>query len=331
MNCSRCNAPIEENARFCRICGQPVSTSSPNNVIGSPVQPNAMLNDSPTIGTRWEEVPPQSLQQAQPAQWQAQNVGYGAPPAQPTQPAPQSQWGPAPAQPTSLQQGQWMPQNAQQPLVLSPGSMQGAGAQQGQYPPVSPAQQGSVPVRRKRRVWRRLAITLFLLVVLVVGGWFLAARPILHGIAQSQFDQVLSSSVSRILPFPPLVQIPPLPVTETLINNAIAFNHSSSDPVQGVVVHITKPVIASDGSYTGGVQFDFQLYGFACSITGIPMASNGGIVMTHMQVQGILGWIMSPDELTSILNSHFQDAVGRLNRQVSSLTINSQEIDIQFS
>lgn len=203
--------------------------------------------------------------------------------------------------------------------------------QQGQYPAVPSAQQGKVPARRKGRVWKRVGITLLVLVVLVVGGWFAVARPILHGIAQSQLNQVLSSGVNQILPLPPIGPIPPVMLTETAINNLIVLEHAPSDPVQNAVATITPPVIASDGSYTGGVRLDFQLYGFACSITGIPMASNGGIVMTHVQVQGILGWVMSPDELTSILNSHFQDAVGRLQRQVTGLTIMNHEIDIQFS
>lgn len=341
MNCSRCNSPLIENARFCRICGQPVPTSSPNNVAGYPPQPNPTFEGSPTIATRWEAVPSQPIQPAQPAP--GQYAGYGAPPAQPTQPAPQPQWQQPPVQPTSSpqwgsppsqpgfsSQPQWMPPTIQQPLVLPGGTTQGTGAQPGQYPQVPPAQPGNRPARRKGRVWKRLAITLLILVVLVFGGWFLVARPILHGIAQSELDQVLSSGVSRIIPLPPVVQIPPIPLTETTINSLIAANLSSSDPVQSAVIHITPPVIASDGSYTGGVRLDFQLFGFACSITGIPIASNGGIVMTHVQVQGIIGWVMSPDELTSILNSHFQDAVRQLNRQVSNLSINNQEIVIQF-
>src|SRR5438270_948896 len=113
MNCLQCNAPLIENARFCRICGQPVSTSSPNNVPGYPVQSNPTPNDSPTVATGWEPAPPP--QPSQQAQWQPQYGEYAAPPAQPTQPAPQ-------------------PQYAQQPLVISSGSMQSAGAQQGQYP-----------------------------------------------------------------------------------------------------------------------------------------------------------------------------------------------------
>ena len=313
MNCQRCNTPLMENARFCRICGLPVSTSAPNNVVDYPAQANPTPEGSPTVATRWEEVPPQSFQPAQPTQWQPPDVQYSGPPAQPTQLAPQPQW---------------MPQNAQQPFVISPGNLQGSGVQQGQFSPVSPAKQ---PARRKGRAWRRLVITLLVLVVLVVGGWFLVARPILHGIAESQINQLVSSQINKILPFPPFVRTPLIAVTETGLNNLIVLNHAPSDPVQNAVVHITQPIIASDGSSTGGVRLDFQLYGFACSITGIPMASNGNIVMTHVQVQGILWWVMSPDEMTSILNSRFHDAIGRLLRQVTSVTTKNQEIDIQFN
>jgi hypothetical protein len=41
--------------------------------------------------------------------------------------------------------------------------------------------------------------------------------------------------------------------------------------------------------------------------------------------------VMSPDEMTSIFNSRFHDAIGRLLRQVTSVTTKNQEIDIQFN
>lgn len=171
----------------------------------------------------------------------------------------------------------------------------------------------------------RVAITLIVLVVLVVGGWFLVARPILHSYAQSQIDQVITSDINQILPVPPVVNT--LTASQNLINNLIVLT-STAGPVQGEVVHISPPVFASDGTYSGGVQLTFQVYGFPCSVTAIPQASNGNMVVTHLQVSGIIAWVMSADELTTDLNTHLQDVVTHLGRSISNVTINNQEIDI---
>lgn len=169
-------------------------------------------------------------------------------------------------------------------------------------------------------------IILGILVALIVGGWFLAARPILHNYAQDQLNQQLTNSLDLILPAPPVIGS--LRATQTMVNNLLVLNHAPSDPVQNAVSRISPPVIAGDGSYTGGVQLSFTLYGFSCSITGIPVASNGNLVVTHLQVSGILSWIMSSDELTTLLNSRLQEVSARLHRPITAVTIKNQEIDI---
>ncbi len=193
------------------------------------------------------------------------------------------------------------------------------------------AQQGKQPgpLVRRRRWPLRVAITLIVLVVLVVGGWFLVARPIIHSYAQSQLDQVITSDVNQILPVPP--PISSLTASETVINNLIVLDSSPSDPLQGEVIHITPPVFASDGSYTGGVQLTFQLDGFPCSVTAIPQASNGNIIVTHLQVTGIISWVMSADELTTDLNAQLQNVNSHLLRSISNVTINNQAIDITLA
>ncbi|MGH2495961.1 MAG: hypothetical protein ACRDIV_14810 [Ktedonobacteraceae bacterium] len=284
MNCLQCSAPLEDQARFCRNCGNPVA-------IGSPVIPST--HDSPTVPTPM----PQS-QYAQQAQWQS-------PPTLPASP----QWNQIPAAQPVPAQPQYVPQA---------GSMQSVG---------TPA--GSAPRRRKRKWPLRLLIILIVLLVLLTGGWFLAGRPILHSVAQNQFDQLVASQINTILPLP--TAITSLAVTENELNNLITLNHAPSDPVQNAVAHISPPIIASDGSYTGGLELDFQLFGFSCSIRGIPVASNNQVVMTHVQVSGILSLVMSPDEMTTLLNGHLHDAFTNLRRQATGLTIKNQEIDIQLS
>jgi len=301
MNCLQCHAPLEDQARFCRKCGNPVA-------IGSPIMPSANDN-APTIPTPLGTSMPQTQY---------------APQAPLTLPA-SPQWNQA-AQPVAPQtQAQWMPQG--QPMA--PQYMPPAAAQPGSMQSMGMAPGVAAPARRKRKWPLRLLITLIILAVLLVGGWFFAGRPILHSVAQNQFDQLFASQIDTILPLPTVVTS--LPVTEGQLNNLITLNHAPSDPVQNAVAHVAPALVASDGSYTGGVELDFQLFGFACSIKGIPVASNGQIVMTQVQVSGILSLVMSADEMTTLLNGHLHDAFARLHRQVTSVTLKNQEVDVLLS
>ncbi len=312
MNCSRCNAPLIEGARFCRNCGLPVqpalssasdyqagAASSPAH--GPPYSPQSQGNVPPYAPT--QPVSPMPYPQptagafSRPQYVQGQ-PGQLAQPAQPTQAAPPIQ------QFGQEQQGQ-------------PGQYA-----QGQF--VKPGRGA-----RKRRWPLRVAIALAVLVVLVVGGWFLVARPIIHSYAQSQLDQIITSDVNQILPVPPPVGS--LTASQTVINNLIVLTSSPSNPVQGEVINISPPIFASDGSYSGGVQLNFQLDGFPCSVTTIPQASNGNIIVTHLQVTGIISWVMSADELTADLNAHLQDVNSHLLRSISNVTIGDQQIDITLA
>lgn len=241
--------------------------------------------------------------------------------------APQEQWqapltlpatqaGPVTPPSPFAPQGQWMPQAQpvqppyMPPPAMQPGSMQSAGT-----PPGT-----AVPAQRKRRWPLRLLITLIILIVLLAGGWIFAGRPILHSVAQNQFDQLIGSQINLLVPLPPSVTSS-LAVTETGLNNLITLNHAPSDPVQNAVAHITP----------AGVELDFQLFGFGCSIKGIPVVSNGQVVMTQVQVSGILSLVMSSDEMTTLLNGHLRDAFARLHRQATNVILKNQELDIQLS
>lgn len=238
--------------------------------------------------------------------------------------APTSPWQvQQPTQPAPLQQPytspQWMPQDqavppqAYQPVVaVSPATLPSAGAR-----PSSPP----LPQRRRRRLtWVLLILALVLLVL--VAGWFVGLRPYLHGLAQSQIDGVLSNAVDQIPPAQ-VALIPPgqrVPVTETVINNLITLNVAPANPVQQMHVTITP----------GGLRLDFQVYGFACTVTGVPEALNGQLVITNVTVGGVVALLMSPDELTATLNAHLHDAVTKLNRNVTGVTLKNHEIDIEL-
>jgi hypothetical protein len=323
MNCENCGTLLPPDARFCRVCGFPVSTTPPGGIIddpspfhqqpinSSPTTPAPALDPWPLPPSTQPTPPPVAPQQ----QWATPQY------AQPTQAVPPSapQWG-QPTQgapPSSPWRGQQInavppsaPQSYPSPMIMSPsaGTMQSAGGQ----PATPPAK-----ARRGRGCLATLLITLVVLVALVLGGWFIGLRPYLHSLVQNQIDQELSNSVNQIIPIPPVINN--VTVTETMLNNLFVLNHSPSDPVQNMHITITP----------AGLQLDFQAYGFSNTITGDLTTSNGVPMVTNVGIQGILGLIMSPDELTTILNTHLSDAQARLHRSITSITL--QEHTIEFN
>ena len=223
---------------------------------------------------------------------------------------------PAPLQP---QQVSWVPQTRAAPpyqpkAAVSPGTLESTGAKLS-----SP----ELPTRRRRRLGRALLILAIVLLVLVA-GWFVGLRPYLHGLAQSQIDGVLSNAINQINPVE-VAAIPAGPATinvsETIINNIIVLNTAPSDPVQQMHMTITPAEL----------RLDFQAYGFACDLTGLPQVSNGQLVITNVAVEGIIGLIMSPGEVTATLNTYLHKAGVKLHRNVTGVTLKDHEIDIQLS
>ena len=289
MNCTRCNAPLPPGARFCRVCGLTVVPGAPEVIIVDAAQANQPVRE--------EDAPtvPTFPSQVQ----------------QPTQPSPLQQ---PYIPPQWMSQNQAMPSQAYQPTVaVSPGTLQSNGALPSSLP---------VPVRHKKRRLGRVLFILALVLLVLVAGWFVGLRPYLHGLAQSQVDGVLTNAVNQINP----AQMPLIPpgqrvtvsVSETAINNLIVLNTAPSDPVQQMRMTITP----------GGMRLDFQVYGFACTVTGVPQAVNGQLIMSNVTVQGIMSLVMSPDELTATLNAHLRDATTKLQHAVSGVILKNHEIDI---
>jgi hypothetical protein len=307
MNCVRCNAPLVSEARFCRNCGLPVAPAAPPPIIANLAQANQpVLEDSPTVV-------PQSNAPVGGARSFVPQDKFTAP-EQPQFIAP------APTQPASLQSQHDAPQlNSPQPyqptVAVSPGSLPSTGTW-----PSSPAPPKR---RRKNRLVRSLLLLAVVLLVLAA-GWFFGLRPYLHGLAQNQIDGVLSNTLDQINPPVDTALIPPvgvsIPVSETALNNLIVLNTAPSDPVQQMHVTITP----------AGLRVDFQAYGFPCTVTGVPQAANGQLVITNVTVQGIVSLIMSPDELTSTLNTHLSEASAKLHNNISGVLLKDHEVDVQL-
>lgn len=291
MNCSNCSMPLENDARFCRNCGAPVSM---------PAQPQQY----PQMP---QNIPPQNMPPPQ-------NV------------PPQSSYA-APTQSMQNYRGEVPPQQGtlQQPVNLQPGSFQQQGppSQPGTFVdnrPGNPATSGNVAPKRSRRrgCFSGCLVTVIILVLLIVGGWFLLARPYLHNLAATQINNVLDSGISQI---PSQVTLAPpgvFPVQENTLNNLIVLETAPSDPVQHMQINITP----------ANMTVNFQVYGYGCTVTGLPAAQNGHLVVTNVNVQGLASLIMSSDELTSLLNQKLAEAQAKLDHPITGVQLKNQELDL---
>lgn len=162
-------------------------------------------------------------------------------------------------------------------------------------------------------------ISLVLLTILVGGIWLIFARPYLHNLAYSQIDQALSGAVEQFELPEQAAQLPPgqqLPLTETGFNNMIVLNLSPSNPVQSPETRITPQE----------VRVDFQLYGYGCAIRFVPAVENARLVVTNVVVEGVVGLVISPGELTPLLNKHLVNVQGKLPHAITAVELRQQEM-----
>lgn len=297
MRCPRCNAQLTDNASFCGICGNALAVPQNN---GPEVRPSLSVpgnNEATIVAAPWSDM-------------------QAAPGAQPG-PAPQrpqaGSWSQGPRPP----QAGWTPE----PVVAQPRSGGAPGLQ-----PASmnkSAVQLPQPTRKRRRagrIWARLLLILVLLVAVLVGAWFLGVRPYLHNLAQTQLDQALNPPESQMLlamlALPPGKEI--IRGSENSMN--LYLSAHDADPVQNLHMTITP----------AGLSLSFTVYGQNSTISALPIVNNGQLQVTNVQVQGILGLIMSNDELTSSLNNNLQNFSAEMTHKITKLTLLEHEIDVQF-
>ena len=117
------------------------------------------------------------------------------------------------------------------------------------------------------------------------------------------------------LPIPPGTT---LPISDSTVNNVLANNATNSDIVQGANMQITA----------NQVLLDFKIYGQDCTVTTLPQMQNGKLVATNVAVSGIASLVLSPKDITSLLNSHFEDAQARINHRVTNVRLLDHEVDV---
>ncbi len=234
-----------------------------------------------------------------------------------------------------LQQPQNLPPSGQSLAPTSQYYPPDVSQAQGSFPPayqqqnevytganMPPTAATTAPRRRRRRGGcLAVCLTTLILLVLIVGGlWFLVLRPYAHDTAIKQMDNAMAAAVNQI-PTAQETHIPPgatLPVRQLVLNNLLVLNIAPSGPVQNTNMQITP----------AGVRLDFTLYGQLCTITTVPQAQNGKLVATHVTVSGIVGLVVSPDDITALLNRHLADAQARLNHPITGIRLMEQEMDL---
>jgi len=289
MICVRCHAQLEANARFCRNCGLPVAPSQSQHVFVSPPNEQGTDNTVP-ISSLAEQLNTSSPYQQQPNQ---------------------------------------QPPYQQQPVRLSaPGFQQSASPVQSppnfyQAPETNRGGRSAVvnaPRRRSRTGCVLGCLGALLILVLLLGvTWVFALRPYVHNVAMTQMDNAMTNAVNQIptvgLPIPPGTT---LPLSDGTINSILAANVATSDPVQSPNVQIAS----------NQILLAFKLYGQDCTITTIPQMQNGKLVATNVAVTGIVGLVLSPQDITSLLNSHIEDAQARINHRVTNVRLLEHKVDV---
>ena len=110
----------------------------------------------------------------------------------------------------------------------------------------------------------------------------------------------------------------PIEVGNSFITNLIASKLSSQDPVKNPRATITQ----------NGVQIQLEVLGQTCSIQGKPQLVNGQLKASNVQIGGLLGLLISPDEATSMLNKHLADAQAKLKHPIQSIQLQNGKMTI---
>ncbi len=306
MNCPRCSTPLAANARFCGVCG----LSLPAQPAGAPSSNPASANPGAT--QRGPNFAQANAGDTQLASWPAEQPA----PIRSGQNTSAADWSGNP------QGGQ--PSSFQAPPAVSPPQQAWPPNAHPNYPATMAATAAPPETRRprrRRRIWLRILLSLFITLAVLAGSWIIAVRPYLHNMAQTQLNQALQDAESQVT----LLQfaLPPGPhtlvATESGINTYLALHDTST--LQNLQMTVS----------TTNVELTFKVYGIDCAVLGKPIVSGGNLQVSNVQVQGLLGLIMSDNELTSDLNTQFQSFSQQLNRTINTVTLKDHEIDLQIS
>ncbi len=158
-------------------------------------------------------------------------------------------------------------------------------------------------------------LTLLVLLALILGaGFVFIVRPYV----QAQLDNAMSDAVNQIPEAAVLLPPGPVSVNNNFLTNMIAVNLAPSDPVKNPKGTITPQ----------GVQIQLEVLGQPCSIQGLPQLVNGQLKATNVQIGGLLGLFISPDEATAMINRHLSSAQAKLKHSIQKLQLQNGEMTL---
>ncbi|HTK07025.1 MAG TPA: hypothetical protein VL485_07650 [Ktedonobacteraceae bacterium] len=151
-------------------------------------------------------------------------------------------------------------------------------------------------------------LTLLVLLLLVIGaGFVFFVRPY----AQSQLDQAMGDAVDQIPGAVMLLPPGPISIDNSFLTSMISSNVTPEYPVKNPQAVITQQ----------GVQITLEVLGQQSSIQGLPQLVNGQLKATNVQVGGLMGLVISPDEATAMINRHLADAQAKLKHPIQSIQL----------
>ena len=291
MNCKNCNSPLEPQTRFCARCG---TTVQGNTTVSGAEQ---TIAGPPT---RSRSIDATTAQQPMPLAINAQSLPQQASAYPPQEPHPSS----APTTPL---------------------------AQNGQL------QQGRrAPRRSLGGCFFRLILVLVLLSAALAGVWFFILQPTVHALVINKLDNAMTQAVDKVpslqaVPPPLRSRIPALnfplqySVLENTLENILKLNMAPSDPVQDPVVKVNQQGIRlAFNVHLGPLPFTFP-----CAASFLPVVdAKGNLVAENVHIEGIASLVLSPDDLRTLLNKHFADAISKLDHPISSLKWTEDTVEV---
>lgn len=169
-------------------------------------------------------------------------------------------------------------------------------------------------------------VALVVLIVTLVGTWFLVLRPPLHTIAEQQMGEILSTEMGHVNPALTTL-IPagiPLPLHEELINRTLVLPSSSWYSIQHLQLRVTPENVSTS------FQVQTALGAFSSTVTSVPQVINGQVVIATMTVDGPLSLVMSPDEMKAEVNSYLAQFQARTHRSITALSLADHVLWLTF-
>ena len=159
-------------------------------------------------------------------------------------------------------------------------------------------------------------IGLVLVVALMIGGRFA-----LNALAINLLNQTCSNAINDI---PPVVALLPernQTINEDVLNTLFSSQISASDPVQNLTVHFTP----------NQMEIDFNVYAFSSTITTVPKIVNGKLVATNVRVQGIAGLVLSPDDITILMNTQIRKLETHIQHTITAVRLENHAIVLRIT